>query len=62
MDRLETDERTILNLFYFEDLPVEEIASIMDLSSSNVKVKLFRSRKKLYGHMHGIMKSEEILL
>ncbi len=59
MDLLAADERSILNFYYFEDLPVEEIASIMDLSASNVKIKLFRSRKKLYGQLNGILKGED---
>jgi RNA polymerase sigma-70 factor (ECF subfamily) len=62
MDRLDPDERAILNLYYFEDLPVEEIATIMELSASNVKVKLFRSRKKLYGQLHGLLKCEDALV
>lgn len=58
MDQLAPDERAILNLYYFEDLPVEEIATVMDLSASNVKIKLFRSRKKLYEQLHGLLKKE----
>jgi len=61
MDRLDPEERAILNLYYFEELPVEEVAAIMDLSASNVKVKLFRSRKKLYEQLHGRLKGEEAL-
>ena len=62
MDHLDPDERAILNLYYFEDLPVEEIATIMELSASNVKVKLFRSRKKLYGQLHDLLKCEESMV
>ncbi|MCK9410695.1 MAG: RNA polymerase sigma factor [Prolixibacteraceae bacterium] len=62
MERLDPDEKVILNLYYFEDLPVEEIASIVELSASNVKVKLFRSRKKLYGQLHSLLKCEGALL
>ena len=58
MDQLEPEERAILNLYYFEELPVDEVAAIMDLSASNVKVKLFRSRKKLYEQLHGLLKGE----
>ncbi|MBL0074316.1 MAG: sigma-70 region 4 domain-containing protein [Bacteroidetes bacterium] len=32
-----------------DDQPVDEIAAITGLSSSNVKVKLFRARKKASG-------------
>lgn len=62
MDLLDPNERAILNLYYFEDLPVEEIAEIVDLSVSNVKVKLFRSRKKLYEQLHGLLKNEDAMV
>ena len=62
MEMLAPDESAILNLYYFEDLPVEEIAIIMDLTASNVKVKLFRTRKKLYEQLHGILKISESLV
>lgn len=61
MEHLAPDERAILNLYYFEDLPVEEIATITDLSASNVKIKLFRSRKKLYEQLHGLLKEESLI-
>jgi RNA polymerase sigma factor (sigma-70 family) len=59
MELLAPDERAILNLYYFEDLQVDEIATIMDMSASNVKIKLFRSRKKLYEQLHGLLKGED---
>jgi len=37
----------LLTLFYFDERSVEEISKIIGVSKSNVKVKLFRSRKKL---------------
>jgi len=45
--KLNEDERTILTLFYFEELPIKEISKIINLSEDNIKVKLYRSRKKL---------------
>lgn len=62
LDQLAADERVILNLFYFDDLTVEEIAIIMELSPSNVKIKLFRSRKKLYALLHRVLKTENSLV
>jgi len=50
MQKLETGERTILIMFYKQQLKVHEIAEISGLSQSHVKVKLFRSRKKLAQH------------
>jgi RNA polymerase sigma-70 factor (ECF subfamily) len=45
---LSYDERALLSMFYNNDKSVEEIASIAGISVSNVKVKLYRTRKKLY--------------
>ncbi|MDY0086718.1 MAG: sigma-70 family RNA polymerase sigma factor [Bacteroidales bacterium] len=50
MQKLEAEERSILNMFYKQQLKVQDIAEITGLSQSNVKVKLYRSRKKLAKH------------
>ena len=42
-----SDEAFLLTLFYFEEQSLDEIAKIVGLTANNVKVKLFRSRKKL---------------
>jgi len=44
---LPSDDSFLLTLYYFEDQTLEEISKTMGLSSNNIKVKLFRSRKKL---------------
>ncbi|GAA4900120.1 RNA polymerase sigma factor [Flaviramulus aquimarinus] len=41
------DDSFLLTLYYFEDLSLEEISKTIGLTANNVKVKLFRSRKKL---------------
>jgi RNA polymerase sigma factor (sigma-70 family) len=46
--QLPEDERVLLTLFYFEDLSLKEISKIVEISYDNVKIKLHRSRKKLY--------------
>lgn len=48
IDLLPPDERGLISLFYLEEHSVEEVASITGLSPANVKVKLYRIRKKLY--------------
>jgi len=58
LDKLPAAEQTMITLYYFEESSIEEIAGIMDLSVSNVKVKLFRTRKKLYEMINHIMKNE----
>ena len=45
--KLDEDERIILTLFYFEEMPIKEISKVVNLTEDNIKVKLFRSRKKL---------------
>lgn len=40
-------ERTVVHLFYYEDLPVKEIAKLLKQSESSVKTRLCRARKKL---------------
>lgn len=47
IELLPPDEGIIVSLFYYEDLSIEEIASIVALQPNHVKVKLHRIRKKL---------------
>ncbi len=52
LDGLPEIERGLVHFFYFENLSVEEITRISGLSVSNVKIKLFRIRKKLFTQLH----------
>lgn len=45
---LPEQEAAIITFFYFEELSIKEISKITELSEDNVKVKLFRSRKKMF--------------
>ncbi|MDR2379425.1 MAG: sigma-70 family RNA polymerase sigma factor [Bifidobacteriaceae bacterium] len=47
MSRLTESARTVLHLFYFEDLPVAEIAQLLDLSPAAVKMRLSRGRSEM---------------
>lgn len=47
LNLLPSEESFLLTLFYFEDQNLNEIGKIMDISANNVKIKLYRSRKKL---------------
>ncbi|CAM3917977.1 RNA polymerase sigma factor [Flavobacterium sinopsychrotolerans] len=47
LNLLSREENFLLTLYYFDNQNLDEIAKIMDINSNNVKVKLFRSRKKL---------------
>lgn len=48
LSKLPEEERVLLTLFYFEELSLKEISEIVKISYDNVKIKLHRSRKKLY--------------
>lgn len=45
--QLGAEEAFLITIYYYEEQSVADIASITNLTESNVKVKLFRSRKKL---------------
>lgn len=53
----ETDS-VVVTLFYYEELSLDEIAEITGLTSSNIRTKLHRSRKKMYQVISESLKSE----
>ncbi|RUT73078.1 RNA polymerase sigma factor [Ancylomarina longa] len=58
LEQLKGEDRLLLTLFYLEENSVEEIITITGLSLSNVKVKLHRARRKLYGKLELILQGE----
>lgn len=58
LEKLPEDEYTLILLYYFEDKSVEEIGEITRMTESNVKVKLFRARKKLFTLLNDMLKEE----
>ncbi|MHA7058206.1 RNA polymerase sigma factor [Aquimarina sp. M1] len=46
--KLPEEEAAIVTLYYFEEKSVKEIKEIIGLTEDNIKIKLYRSRKKLY--------------
>lgn len=48
VEMLEAEERALVTLFYYEERPISECAAVLDLTECNVKVRLHRTRKKLY--------------
>ena len=51
LDRLPADERALITFFYEEEKNISEIAVITGQTEGNVKVKLYRLRKKLAAWM-----------
>ncbi|MBI5324329.1 MAG: sigma-70 family RNA polymerase sigma factor [Ignavibacteriae bacterium] len=58
LEKLEETESLILSLFYLDGCSVSEISEITNLSRSNIKVILFRSRKKLLIILKKLLKEE----
>ncbi len=48
IEKLNTEDKALITLFYFENKPVAEVSEVLQLTTENVKVKLHRIRKKLY--------------
>jgi RNA polymerase sigma-70 factor (ECF subfamily) len=51
LNNLKQDELLLINMYYTQQMSIEQISEITKLSESNVKVKLFRTRKKLADEM-----------
>ena len=47
LDKLKEKYRTVIQLFYFEDLSIKSISNILNISEANVKTRLKRARKMI---------------
>ncbi len=58
--KLNESDRTIIMLYYYDGCPVEEISSVISISQSNVKTRLFRIRNKLHAELIKESKNEMV--
>lgn len=58
IDQLPEDDAAIISLYYFEEQSIKEIVKVTDLTEDNIKIKLYRSRKKLFSLLEGYIKPE----
>ncbi|WP_299682156.1 RNA polymerase sigma factor [uncultured Tenacibaculum sp.] len=58
--KLPEQERSILWMFYFDELSLKEIKEVTELKESNIKVTLHRARKRLVSIINENVKSELI--
>ena len=49
LQKISSDDRAIISLYYYEDMSLDEIAGITGYSEANVKIRLFRARQKMLG-------------
>ncbi len=54
LERLSADDRMVLELVYLEGFTCKEAADLMGMSVANVKVRSYRSRKKLKKILTGL--------
>lgn len=60
MATLPPDDAALMELFYHQQLSIEEISQITLLSVSNVKVKLHRIRKRIFAGIQARLRATEI--
>lgn len=57
INQLKDNERLIINMMYIEERSVSEIAKLINMTETNVKVISFRARKKLAEIMNDLMEA-----
>lgn len=58
LEKLPEDDQVLVTLYYYENQSMDEISIISGLTVSNIKVKIHRARKKMYGLLHGMLNEE----
>jgi len=58
LNNLPAEYSVALTLYYYDELSVDEIADIMQISASNVKVRLHRGRALFYAELEKLLKLE----
>ncbi len=61
MKDLSPDHREVLHLAFFEELPYQEISSLLNIPMNTVKTRVFYAKQQLKGHMHALGFSETML-
>lgn len=59
MENLPDEENLLLTLFYKNERTIDEISEITGYSQSNVKVKLYRIRKRMYDDLKRYLEKTE---
>ncbi len=58
LEKLDPEDYTLVFLYYYENQSVDELTKVTGLSESNVKIKLFRARKKLQSILSEMLHEE----
>lgn len=58
IEALPETDAVVVTLFYYNEMSLDEIAEVTGLSSGNIRIKLHRSRKKMYLVLSETLKKE----
>lgn len=58
MQQLHPIDASLLDLYYYQELPLQEVAEITNISLANVKVRLHRARKQMRQLLQTQLQSE----
>lgn len=56
--RLSADDRTLIQLYYYDDKPISDIAFIIGQTENNISTRLFRIRKRLHDDINKSLTNE----
>lgn len=59
LDSLPVTDRVLVTLFYLENQTIGEISQVTGMGESNVKVRLHRTRKKLFASLHQYIEQKD---
>lgn len=51
LEKLKEKYRIVFELFYIHDMKITDISKVLDISESNVKIRLMRAKKRLQEHL-----------
>lgn len=60
IEKLPSDDSALMTLYYFDELSLKEMSEILNLTANNIKVKLFRCRKKLATILKSELESDQL--
>ncbi|WP_422361388.1 RNA polymerase sigma factor [Reichenbachiella sp.] len=58
VSKLKDEERLLITLYYFDELDMDEIVEVTKIDKGNLKVKIFRARKKLADVLRKMLPTE----
>ncbi|HNW56328.1 MAG TPA: RNA polymerase sigma factor [Bacteroidales bacterium] len=61
LQKISEEERGLISLFHYEEMSIDEISEVTGISKSNIKVKLFRARRKMTEIIQKAERKKEII-